>query len=71
MLAAILQSIFPPWLGTFMIIGFVTVIIFPWELDMRGNLATDGGNVQRPGLIVANLLALVWLASSMGIVAIG
>ena len=44
---------------------------FPWELDMRGNLATDGGNVQRPGLIVANLLALVWLASSMGIVAIG
>lgn len=71
MLTAILQGIFPPWLGTFLIIGFVTVIIFPWELDMRGNLATDGGNVQRPGLIVANLLALVWLASSMGIVAIG
>ena len=37
---------------------------------MRGNLASDGGNLQRPGLIVANLLALVWLASNMGLITI-
>ena len=66
MLAAILQGLFPVWLGTILIIGVVTTIIFPWEFDMRGNLARDGGNVQRPGLIIANLLALIWLASNMG-----
>ena len=71
MAVAIAAGIFPIWLGTFLIIGCITVVIFPWELDMRGNIATDGGNVQRPGLIVANFLALVWLASSMGLLAIG
>lgn len=68
---AISQGIFPIWLGTFLIIGFITVIMFPWELDMRGNLATDGGNLQRPGLIVANLLALVWLAAEIGMLSVG
>lgn len=71
MAASILQGLFPPWLGTFLIIGFLIVIMFPWEFDMRGNLATDGGNVQRPGLIVANLVAMVWLASAMGALSIG
>ncbi len=70
MLAAILQGLFPAWLGTILVIGVITTVIFPWELDMRGNLASDGGNVQRPGLIVANLLALVWLASNMGLITI-
>ena len=70
MLAAILQGLFPVWLGTILIIGVITTVIFPWEFDMRGNLASDGGNVQRPGLIVANLLALVWLASNMGLIKI-
>ncbi len=66
MLAAILQGLFPVWLGTILVIGVVTTIIFPWEFDMRGNLAQEGGNVQRPGLIIANLLALIWLAANMG-----
>ena len=68
--AAIMQGMFPSWLGTILIIGVITCIIFPWELDMRGNLARDGGNVQRPGLIVANLVALVWLASNLGLLSI-
>ena len=71
MAIAILYGLFPPWLGTFLIIGFLIVVMFPWEFDMRGNLATDGGNVQRPGLIVANLVAMVWLASAMGVLSIG
>ncbi len=71
MVSAILYGLFPPWLGTFLIIGFLIVVMFPWEFDMRGNLATDGGNVQRPGLIVANLVAMVWLASAMGVLSIG
>lgn len=71
MAVTILSGLFPPWLGTFLIIGFLVVVMFPWELDMRGNLAADGGNVQRPGLIVANLIAMVWLASAMGALSIG
>jgi len=63
---AITQGLFPSWLGTILIIGIVTTIIFPWELDMRGNPASDGGNIQRPALIVANMITLAWLASSMG-----
>ncbi len=70
MVAAIAQALFPVWLGTILIIGVITTVIFPWEFDMRGNLARDGGNVQRPGLIIANLLALTWLASNMGMIAI-
>ena len=66
MVAAILQGLFPVWLGTILLIGAFTCLLFPWEMDMRGNLAQDGGNMQRPGLIVANLVALVWLASNLG-----
>ena len=63
---AISQGLFPTWLGTILVIGVVTTIIFPWELDMRGNPASDGGNIQRPALIIANMITLAWLASSMG-----
>ena len=66
MSAAMLQGLFPSWLGTILVIGIVACALFPWELDMRGNLAQDGGNLQRPALIVANLLALFWLAQNLG-----
>lgn len=69
--AAVGQGLFPPWLGTVVIISLIACLIFPWELDMRGNPATDGGNVQRPALLTANLAALAWLASSMGWLNIG
>ena len=70
MAAAIAGGLFPSWLGTILIIGVAVVILFPWEFDMRGNVATDGGNVQRPGLLVANLLALTWLAVELGVLSI-
>jgi 4-hydroxybenzoate polyprenyltransferase len=63
---AVLQGLFPDWLGTIFIISIVTTIIFPWEFDMRGNHASDGGNIQRPALVVANMITIAWLASSMG-----
>ena len=65
MVAAIMQGLFPVWLGTILLLGAFTCLLFPWELDMRGNLAQDGGTMQRPGLIVANLVALTWLASNL------
>ncbi len=71
MALAISQGLFPDWLGTILIIGIITCLLFPWEIDMRGNLAQDGGNVQRPSLIIANLLAFVWLAANLGALSIG
>ena len=70
MAAATLQSLFPEWLGAVLVIGIIACGLFPWELDMRGNMAKDGGNLQRPALIVANFLALSWLASNLGLLAI-
>lgn len=69
--AAVGQGLFPPWLGTVVIIALIACLIFPWELDMRGNPAADGGSAQRPALLTANLAALTWLASSMGWLNIG
>jgi 4-hydroxybenzoate polyprenyltransferase len=66
MAIAVLQGIFPDWLGTILVIGILTTIIFPWEFDMRGNPASDGGNIQRPALVVANMITLAWVASSLG-----
>lgn len=71
MAAAIWQGLFPSWLGTILMIGIIACIIFPWELDMRGNLAAGGGNIQRPALLIANLVALTWLASDLGWLVIG
>ena len=68
---AIAGGLFPPWLGTILVIAVFVALLFPWEFDMRGNLATDGGNVQRPGLVVANFLALCWLAAELGVLSIG
>lgn len=65
MVAAVSQGLFPVWLGTILALSAFTCLLFPWEIDMRGNLAQDGGNMQRPGLIVANLVALTWLASNL------
>lgn len=68
--AAILLRLFPVWLGTILLIGLLSCALFPWEFDMRGNVAEDGGNLQRPALLIANLLALVWLASNLGLISI-
>lgn len=67
---AIWQGLFPEWLGTILVVGIVATIIFPWELDMRGNPASDGGNIQRPALLVANIVTMTWLVSAMGFLVI-
>ena len=66
MAAAVSQGLFPTRLGTILMISIIACLVFPWELDMRGNPAADGGSVQRPALLTANLVALAWLASTMG-----
>ena len=67
---AITSGVFPAWLGTVALITIVVMALFPWEHDMRGNIAEGSGNVQRPSLIVANMIALLWLAQFLGILVI-
>lgn len=68
--AAIVQGLFPDWLGIIVIVGGLACSVFPWELDMRGNRASAGANVQRPGLLIANLTSLLWLTDNLGLLAI-
>ena len=67
---AIAQGLFPDWLGVIVGIGVLACGVFPWELDMRGNKAAFSANLQRPGLLVANLTAWIWLAANLGLLAI-
>lgn len=64
---AIFNGAFPQWLGVVALITVSVAALFPWELDMRGNRAEGVGNIQRPSLIVANIVALLWLAQHTGI----
>ena len=70
-IAAILQGLFPDWLGIIIGVGAIACVVFPWELDMRGNPAAFSANLQRPGLLVANLASLMWLAANLGLLSIG
>ena len=65
-LITVQQQIYPAWLGTVILVCVVTLLIFPWTRDMRGNTAEGGNQVQIPSLILANIVTLTWLAQSLG-----
>jgi len=66
MFLATQANVFPEWLGTVLVLSAVASALFPWELDMRGNRAEGTGNIQRPSLLVANMVALFWMAQYVG-----
>ncbi|MGB1289306.1 MAG: prenyltransferase, partial [Aggregatilineales bacterium] len=57
---AINQGLFPSWAGVIGLIGIFIALILPWSQDMRGNPVEGSGVIQRPVLMVANLVVLVW-----------
>jgi len=63
---AIVDKVFPSWLGTVLIIAAFVCALFTWETDMRGNLAEASGKIQKPALLVANMVALLWVARVLG-----
>jgi 4-hydroxybenzoate polyprenyltransferase len=67
---AIFGGAFPEWLGTVALVAVIVSALFPWEHDMRGNLAEGSGNIQRPSLVVANMVALLWLTQAIGMLTI-
>lgn len=69
MVVAILGGAFPAWLGTILVITAFSSALFKWETDMRGNPAEMGGALQKPALLIANMVALVWLAQALGFLA--
>jgi 4-hydroxybenzoate polyprenyltransferase len=63
LLAAVLQNVFPLWLGLVGLVGVAISMLFRPKTDMRGTDVVDpSGAVQMQGLIVFNFVTVTWLA---------
>jgi 4-hydroxybenzoate polyprenyltransferase len=63
LLAAIVQGVFPLWLGLVLLMSIVISMFFRPRTDMRGTMAVDSsGAAQIQGIIIMNLTIAVWLA---------
>lgn len=61
-LAAIVQGVFPLWLGIVVLISVPISIVLSPKTDMRGSKAADvSGSLQIQSLMVVNLTVAVWL----------
>jgi len=61
-LAAVVQGLFPLWLGIVLVVGVPVSLLFRTDRDMRGGKAADsGGRVQVQVVMVFNLMVTVWL----------
>lgn len=63
-------GLFPAWLGGIALVVIFTLTLFQWQYDMRGNEADSTGQIQIPILIGANIIALIWLVQTMGLLTI-
>lgn len=67
---AIGLRVFPLWLAWVLAITIFALGLFRWDIDMRGNQADTSGMVQRPVLITANIVVLIWLLEVLGLLGI-
>lgn len=64
LLAAIVQGVFPLWLGLVLLASIPVSLMFRPRTDMRGTQAVDiSGGMQIQGLLIANVTIAVWLVS--------
>lgn len=62
LLAAIVQGVFPLWLGLVVLVAVPISMIFRPKTDMRGGEAVEiSGGLQVQGLVIANLTIAAWL----------
>jgi hypothetical protein len=63
LLAAVVQQVFPLWLGLALLVSIVVSMFFRPTADMRGTLAVDAsGAAQVQSLITINITIGIWLA---------
>jgi 4-hydroxybenzoate polyprenyltransferase len=63
MLAAILQNVFPLWLGIVLLLSVGISMLFRPQTDMRGQKTIDAtGAAQVQGLVITNITVVAWLA---------
>lgn len=67
MVLAILSGAFPGWLGGALVVGILATMLFVWETDMRGNPVSGSGAIQKPLLLIANLVTLMWVVQEIGL----
>lgn len=66
LLAAIVQGVFPLWLGLVLLVSAAVSMFFRPQTDMRGGKAVEiSGGLQIQGLLIANLTVAVWLVSAL------
>jgi len=63
---AIWNGLFPTWLGAIFMVGLIFSALYPWERDMRGNKTNGLAVLQRPSILIANLVAFAWVAQTLG-----
>jgi 4-hydroxybenzoate polyprenyltransferase len=62
LLAAIVQGVFPVWLGVVLVIAIPVSMLFRRQTDMRGSAVVEAsGAVQMQSLIVLNVTIAIWL----------
>jgi 4-hydroxybenzoate polyprenyltransferase len=66
LLAAVVQGVFPLWLGVVLLVSIAISMLFRPQTDMRGGAAADAsGMAQVQGIIVINLTIAFWLAQAL------
>lgn len=65
---AILSRIFPTWLAAIALVSIFTCTLFVWDTDMRGNKAEGSGLIQKPALLMLNIVMLTWVVQSLGLI---
>lgn len=67
LLAAIVQGVFPLWLGVVMLVSLpISMLLFRPHTDMRGGVAADAsGTMQVQVLIAVNVVIVAWLIEAV------
>lgn len=68
LMAAIVQNVFPLWLGLVLLVSIAVSMPFRLKTDMRGGAAVDiSGMVQVQTMIIINLTIVVWLMQALAV----
>lgn len=67
---AIRQGVFPSWSAPLALVTIFASLLFTWDKDMRGNDASGSGYIQKPALLLLNIIILSWAMQNIGLFAV-